>query len=55
MMAEMIATYPAPGASPGVGTTARVSAGPSEAASGAAAEEAPQAAGGGYLNEVRAR
>ncbi len=55
MMAEMIATYPAPGASPGVGTTARVSAGPSEAASGAPAEEAPEAAGGGYLNEVRAR
>jgi hypothetical protein len=51
MMAEMIATYPSPGA-----TTARVSVAPSEAATGTPSEEAPEAArGGGYLNEVRAR
>jgi hypothetical protein len=55
MMAEMIATYPSPGASPGVATTPRVSAGPSEAASGPPSEEASEAARGGYLNEVRAR
>jgi hypothetical protein len=54
MMAEMIANYPAPGASPGAATTPRVAAGPSEAASGAS-EDTPHAAGGGYLNEVRAR
>ena len=63
MMAQMIATYSpsSTGASPGVGTTARDSAGPSAAASDAVdsrngatpapAQEAP--AGGGYLNEVR--
>src|SRR5918993_1491759 len=55
MMAEMIANYPSPGASPGVATTARVSAGSSEAATGAPSEQASEAAGGGYLNEVRAR
>jgi nucleotide-binding universal stress UspA family protein len=56
MMAEMIATYPSPGASPGGATTARVSVAPSEAATGTPSEEAPEAArGGGYLNEVRAR
>jgi nucleotide-binding universal stress UspA family protein len=61
MMAEMIATYPSQGKSPGAGTTAQAPAGPSAAASGAVdprngaapapAQEAP--AGGGYLNEVR--
>ena len=61
MMAEMIATYSAPGTSPGVARTARESAVPSDAVSGAVdprngatpapAQEAP--AGGGYLNEVR--
>jgi nucleotide-binding universal stress UspA family protein len=55
MMAEMIATYPSPGASPGVATTAQASPGGSEAASGAPAQDLPDAAGGGYLNEVRAR
>jgi nucleotide-binding universal stress UspA family protein len=45
MMAEMIATYSSPGASPA--TTTRDSAGPSTTP----APEAP--AGGGYLNEVR--
>src|SRR4029453_16616430 len=62
MMAEMIATYSAPGTSPGVVTTAREPAFPSAAVSDvvdpltgappAPAQEAP--AGGGYLNEVRA-
>jgi hypothetical protein len=54
MMAEMIASYSSPGASPGVATTAKDSAGPS-AASGAPAQEGPDTAGGGYLNEVRSR
>jgi hypothetical protein len=54
MMAEMIASYSSPGASPGVVTTAKDSAGPS-AASGAPAQEGPDTAGGGYLNEVRSR
>jgi hypothetical protein len=49
MMAEMIATYNAPGARP--------AAGPPAAASTAAATPAPEPAGdgAGYLNEVRAR
>ena len=55
MMAEMISTYSAPpstaGASPGGVTAARDSGGPSAAP----AQEAPDAAGGGYLNEVRLR
>jgi hypothetical protein len=55
MMAEMIATYPSPGASPGAATTPRVPAGSPEAAAGEPAQEAPHAADGGYLNEVRAR
>jgi nucleotide-binding universal stress UspA family protein len=54
MMAEMIASYSSPGASPGVVTTAKDSAGPS-VASGAPAQEGPDTAGGGYLNEVRSR
>ena len=49
MMAEMIATYSAPGTSPGVATTARDSA----TATPTPAQE--PAAGGGYLNEVRSR
>jgi hypothetical protein len=66
MMAEMIANYPSQGKSPGVATTAPVSAGPSAAASGPSASEAlrPETAvapapatsaatGSGYLNEVR--
>ena len=55
MMAEMIATYPSPGASPGVAATAPDSVARSQATSGAPAQDAPDAAGGGYLNEVRAR
>ncbi len=55
MMAEMIATYPSPGASPGVATTARNSASPSAAASGVPVQETPGGTGGGYLNEVRSR
>jgi hypothetical protein len=55
MMAEMITTYSAPGASPGAATTAPDSAGPAATPSGAAAQEKPGAAGGGYLNEVRSR
>jgi hypothetical protein len=47
MMAEMIATYSAPGTSPGVAATARDSA----QATPTPAQE--PAAGGGYLNEVR--
>jgi len=47
MMAEMIATYSAPGTSPGVAATARDSA----QATPSPAQEPP--AGGGYLNEVR--
>jgi nucleotide-binding universal stress UspA family protein len=59
MMAEMIATYSPSGASPGVATAARDSAGPSATTSGAPTEplgaardgaEATKAAG--YLNEV---
>jgi len=60
MMAEMIATYSAAGASPGVATTARDSAGPSAAVpdadaprTGATPAPAQEAPGGGYLNEVR--
>jgi hypothetical protein len=67
MMAEMIATYPSQGKSPGAATAARVPASPSAADSGAPAPEAPGAArdagaapapvapaakGSGYLNEV---
>jgi nucleotide-binding universal stress UspA family protein len=59
MMAEMIATYSAPGTSPGVATAARDSAGaavtsgaPAEASS-AARDVSPAANGSGYLNEVR--
>jgi nucleotide-binding universal stress UspA family protein len=59
MMAEMIATYPSQGKSPGAETAARVPAGPSAAASGAPAEAGgparnvvPAANGSGYLNEV---
>jgi hypothetical protein len=55
MMAEMIATYPSPGASPGAATAGRVSAGPSGAAAAEPNQEAPHPAGGGYLNEVRSR
>jgi hypothetical protein len=47
MMAEMIANYPAPGATPIVAAPAREAATPP-----ASVQEAP--AGGGYLNEVRA-
>ena len=49
MMAEMIATYPAPGATPVVAAPAREATGPS--ATSTAGQDAP--AGGGYLNEVR--
>jgi proto-chlorophyllide reductase subunit len=62
MMAEMIATYSAPGASPGTATTARDSAGHSAIgpdavdsrteATATAAQEAPASKGSGYLNEV---
>lgn len=54
MMAEMIATYPSQGKRPGAGTAAQVPAGPSAAASGAPAQEAPAARESGYLNEVSA-
>ncbi len=47
MMAEMIANYPAPGATPIVAAPAREAATPP-----ASVQEGP--AGGGYLNEVRA-
>ena len=47
MMAEMIATYSAPGTSPAVATTPRESAKPAPTP----AQEPPS--GGGYLNEVR--
>jgi hypothetical protein len=52
MMAEMIATYSSPGASPGVATST-----PSAAteASRATGDVAPGADGRGYLNEVRSR
>jgi hypothetical protein len=53
MMAEMIATYNAPGASPGGAPAARESAAHPAPASGAPAQETPRATGGGYLNEVR--
>ena len=53
MMAEMIAAYPSQGKSPGA-TAAPVPAGPSAAASGTSASEAPAANGTGYLNEVSA-
>jgi hypothetical protein len=59
MMAQMIATYSAPGTSPGVATAARESAGaavtsgaPAEASS-AARDVSPADNGSGYLNEVR--
>ena len=52
MMAEMIATYQAPGKSPA--TAAQVPADPSAAAPGAPAPEAPGTTGSGYLNEVSA-
>jgi len=55
MMAEMIATYTSQGKSTGPATVAPVPAERSAAASGAPAEEAPSAAGGGYLNEVRSQ
>jgi hypothetical protein len=55
MMAEMIATYTSQGKSTGPATVAPVPAERSAAASGAPAEEAPGAAGGGYLNEVRSQ
>ena len=45
MMAEMIATYSAPGANPEVATTAQSSAGSTAGAS-------TPASGSGYLNEV---
>jgi hypothetical protein len=50
MMAEMIATYSAPGTNAGVSTTARDSASATRPAP-APAPEAPS--GGDYLNEVR--
>jgi hypothetical protein len=53
MMAEMIATYNAPGASPGGAPAGRDSAAPASASSGAPAQDTPRANGGGYLNEVR--
>jgi nucleotide-binding universal stress UspA family protein len=53
MMAEMIATYPSQRKSPGPEAT-HVPGGPSTAASGAPAPEAPPANGRGYLNEVSA-
>ena len=46
MMAEMIATYTSQGKSPGAATAAPVPEAPSAA---------PDAGGGGYLNEVRSR
>jgi Proto-chlorophyllide reductase 57 kD subunit len=53
MMAEMIATYSAPGASPGATATPA----PAQAPAGASAAPQPSppaaASGGGYLNEVR--
>jgi nucleotide-binding universal stress UspA family protein len=58
MMAEMIATYTSQGKSPSqdkAATAAPVPAESSAAASGAPADQAPGAAGGGYLNEVRSR
>jgi nucleotide-binding universal stress UspA family protein len=62
MMAEMIATYSSSGASPGVATAARDSAGASAVTSGAPAEASsaardvsPAANGSGYLNEVSSR
>ena len=62
MMAEMISTYSASGASPGVATAARASAGASAATAGAPAEASsaaldvsPAVNGSGYLNEVSAR
>jgi Proto-chlorophyllide reductase 57 kD subunit len=45
MMAEMIATYSAPGAKPAAATTSE--------SSGPAPSAAPSGNGGGYLNEVR--
>jgi nucleotide-binding universal stress UspA family protein len=55
MMAEMMATYSGPGATAGGPGAARAAAAPSPAASGAPAQDAPGATGGGYLNEVRSR
>ncbi|MDQ3148474.1 MAG: PCP reductase family protein, partial [Chloroflexota bacterium] len=49
MMAEMISTYSAAPASPGVASTTREA----PAATPAPAQEDPGTAGGGYLNEVR--
>jgi len=52
MMAEMIATYSSPGASPGGTTTPRAPASPAATTAGAPAEAAGAATGSGYLNEV---
>jgi nucleotide-binding universal stress UspA family protein len=52
MMAEMIATYNGPGASPGGANPASAPAA-SAAASGTPAQDAPGRKAGGYLNEVR--
>jgi nucleotide-binding universal stress UspA family protein/rubrerythrin len=53
MMAEMIATYSAPGANP-EGTAATASGSPAEAST-AVRDVAPGSNGSGYLNEVRSR
>jgi len=50
MMAEMIATYSAPGASPGVAAPTRSAESPS-----ATRDAAPGSNGSGYLNEVRSQ
>ena len=50
MMAEMIATYSAPGASPGVAAPTR-----NAESSGAAPDASPGSNASGYLNEVRSQ
>jgi nucleotide-binding universal stress UspA family protein len=55
MMAEMMATYNGPGASPGVAASAPHSAGSPVPPAGAPTAEASGGTGGGYLNEVRSR
>jgi hypothetical protein len=54
MMAEMIANYPSQGKSPAAQTAVPSPAGPSAAASGVSASDAPIAKGNDYLNEVSA-
>jgi hypothetical protein len=54
MMAEMIANYPTPGKSPSPGTSAAGPAREPAATAPRQVQDAPDAATGGYLNEVSA-